>query len=147
MCLAWVGTLASYVFGWRRGALLGDVVVPHLDAREGDRFEHFVSIGPALGVESMKIRGAALGAVLRLIRGALGKRPVDDLVLGPITARVLYPNVNLEAPRPMTKTELSQLVPVGEAKTLAEYFSSMLDSMLEVCEHPTPDGTIEVHDG
>jgi hypothetical protein len=147
MSLAMVGKQASYEFRWRRWALLRDVVVTHLEAPDGDRFEHFVSIGHALGVESMKIPAAALGAELRRIRGALGKRPVDDLVLGPITARVLYPNVNLEAPRPMTKTELSQLVPVGEAKTLAEYFSSMLDSMLEVCEHPTPDGTIEVHDG
>lgn len=31
--------------------------------------------------------------------------------------------------------------------SLVEYFSSMLDSIADVCAHPLEDGTVEVIDG
>lgn len=148
MSLAMVGRNASYEFRWRRWALLRDAIATHLEgASAGSRYQQFASIGRALGVESVRIPAAALATELRQIRDALARHPVEDLVLGPITAKVLYPTLTLEAARPLTRTELSHVAPIGNDTMLDQYFASMLDSMLDVCAHPAQDGTIEVHDG
>lgn len=142
-----IGRSASYEFRWRRWALLRDVVATHLEgARAGTRYPQFASVGRALGVGSFRINAAALAEELRSIRDALAMRPLGDLVLGPLTASVLYPTLNLQTARPLTRTELSHVAPIGDEKTLDEYFSSMLDSMLDVCNHPSAEGTIEIID-
>lgn len=144
-----IGREASFEFRWRRWALLRDVVDAHLEphAAGSKRHHNFAAIGGALGTSPLHLPAQALAAELREIRAALAKHPVDDLVLGPITARVLYPTLTLDHPRPLTRAELSQIAPVGDERTLDQYFASLLDSMLEVCAHALPDGTIEVHDG
>lgn len=148
MSLAMVGTRASYEFRWRRWALLRDVVAAHLEgASTSRRYPVFASIGGAVGFVSVHVPAEALAAELREIRAQLAERPVTDLVLGPMTARVLYPRLSVQTARPLTHIELSQVAPIGDEKTLDHYFASMIDSMLEVCEHPTADGTIEIHDG
>lgn len=143
-----LGRRASYEFRWRRWALLRDAVATHLEMeRPGSRYRYFESIGDALGVGSVQVPADALADELREIREGLDKRPVDALVLGPKTARVLYPQAGQARARPLTGTELTQIAPIGEAKTLAQYFSSMLDAMLDVCAHPMESGTIEIYDG
>lgn len=143
-----VGHHASYEFRWRRWALLRDVVAAHLeDAAAGRRFPRFASIGDALGVTALRLPAADLTAEVRAIKEALAGRSIEELVMGPLTARVLYPNVKLEIARPLTRAEVAQVAPPGDAKTLDAYFASMLDSMLEVCASPYPDGAIEVLDG
>lgn len=143
-----IGNLASYEFRWRRWALLRDVIVTHLEqAKAGSRYKHFASIGHALGKESVRIPAEALTNELREIRGKLAERSVADLVLGPVTASVLYPDVKLEAARPLTARELTHIAPIRSEETLDQYFALMLDSMLEVCARPDADGMIEVHDG
>jgi hypothetical protein len=141
MSLAMVGNHASYEFRWRRWALLRDTI-----SATGS-YPHFASIGGALGVDSLKIPAAALAVELAQIREALRTRSVDDLMLGPITASVLYPTIKLEQSRPLSRTELAQVAPIGEGEKLDQYFASMLDSMTDVCSHPAADGTIEVLDG
>lgn len=146
MSLAMISKNASYEFRWRRWALLRDVVVTHLEgAKPGSRYEHFARIGRALGVQSVRIPAAPLAAELREIREGLAKLAIEDLVIGPITAGVLYPTVKLEEARPLTQAELAQIAPVASEKTLDQYFASMLDSMLEVCSGE--QDMIEVHDG
>lgn len=143
-----IGNQASYEFRWRRWALLRDTVAFLMESEKpGSRYEHFASIGHALGVDSMKIPAESLAAELREIREGLKKRSVDDLVLGPITASVLYPAAKLERARPLTRVELAHVAPIGDEQTLDQYFASMLDSMADVCAHPAADGTIEVLDG
>lgn len=143
-----VGMRASYEFRWRRWALLRDVVATHLEeGSSGARFPHLASVGKALGVSTLRIPAAELASELSSIREGLAARSVEELVLGPITAQVLYPNVKLAAARPLTRTELAHVAPVGDAKTLGEYFASMLDAFLEVCKSPHADGAIEVIDG
>lgn len=140
-----VGKQASFEFRWRRWALLRDVVAAHLD--DGSRYRRLASIGEALGVDSLRIPAAELEKELLEIRAGLAGRSMNDLVLGPITAKVLQPTVKLDAARPLTRNELSQLAPIGTDETLDQYFASMIDSMLEVCAHPDETGMIEVHDG
>lgn len=143
-----LGKDASYEFRWRRWALLRDAVIAHLeDGRAGARFPQFASIGNALGVGSVHLPAAPLAEEVAEIKRALAARTIDDLVLGTSTAAVLYPTTKLEAPRPLTRTELNQIAPIGDESTLDQYFASMLDSMLHVCAHPAADGTIEVYDG
>ena len=143
-----VGANASYEFRWRRWALLRDAVAAHLEgSATGRRFPHVASIGDALGVSALRIPAADLAAEVREIQTELARRSVEELVLGPLTAQVLYPNAKLAAARPLTKAELSHVAPIGEAKTLAEYFASMTDSFLDVCGSPHPDGAIEVLEG
>jgi hypothetical protein len=148
MSLALVGVNASYEFRWRRWALLRDVVVTHLDdPKSASRYPHFTSIGNALGVEFLRLRAEPLAREMHEMRAELAKRSLDDLVLGPVTAKVLYPNIDIAVARPLTRTERSHVAPVGTDETLDQYFASMIDSILEVCAHPDSDGTIEVHDG
>lgn len=137
---------ASFEFRWRRWALLRDAVATHLESDSpGSRYPHFASIGRALGVGSMRIPAAPLATELREIREGLAKHPITDLVLGPITASILYPAAKLTESRPLTQAELAHVAPVGNERTLDGYFASMLDSMLEVSE--TDQETIEVVDG
>jgi hypothetical protein len=142
MSLAMVGDHASYEFRWRRWALLRDTVL-----EPTGRYPHFASIGGALGMDSLKIPAAALAAELSEIREVLRTRTVEHLMLGPVTASVLYPTIKLDQPRPLSRAELTHVAPIGEDEKLDQYFASMLDSMADVCAHPAPDGTIEVLDG
>lgn len=143
-----VGTKSSFEFRWRRWALLRDVVVTHLEnGVAGSRYRHFTSIGSALGVSSLEVPAAPLERELLEIRTALANRPISDLVLGPATAKVLNPDAELAVARPLTRTELSDVAPIGADETLGQYFASMIDSMLEVCAEPDEDGVVEVHDG
>lgn len=148
MSLTMLGKGASYEFRWRRWALLRDAVIAHLEHnRPGSRFPQFAAIGNALGVPSIKLAAATLATEIEAIRTQLASRTVDDLVISAATASVLYPNVKLDIPRALTKAELQQIAPFGDERTLDAYFSSMLDSMLHVSNHPESDGTIEVLDG
>lgn len=143
-----LGQGASYEFRWRRWALLRDAVVAHLEGgTSGSRFPQFAAIGNALGVASVRLPGAALAAELEAIRSGFAAHTLDDLVMGVSTASVLYPNVQLEAARPLSNAERHHIAPPGESRTLDQYFSAMLESMLQVAEHPDRDGTIEVLDG
>ena len=143
-----LGQGASYEFRWRRWALMRDAIVAHLEGHQpGSRFPQFAAIGNALGVDAVHLPATELAAELREIRSGLAKLTVDELVLGPPTAMVLYPGVQLDTARLLTRAELAHVAPIADAKTLAEYFSTMLESMLHVCDHPADDGTIEVVDG
>jgi len=44
------------------------------------------------------------------------------------------------------KPTIENIRPIAGSADLAEYFSTMLDSLDEVCAHPTADGTLEVVD-
>lgn len=144
MSLALIGNDASYEFRWRRWALLRDAISAHLDPAS---FPRFLSIGDALGTGSVRIPAAELATEIDAIDAGLGDKPVEALVLGPRTAAVLYPGVVTEQPRPLTRTELSQIAPIGEERTLRDYFASMLSSIRDVCAHPFDDGNVESFDG
>lgn len=143
-----VGKEASYEFRWRRWALLRDVVVTHLEGKSsGSRFPGFNSIGTALGVSSIEISAPHLARELATIREELATRTLADLVIDVPTASVLYPTIRATGPRSLTRHELHQLAPAGDSETLDQYFSSMLESMLDVCASPNQEGMIEVLDG
>jgi hypothetical protein len=148
MSLTMLGKGAAYEFRWRRWALLRDAVVHHLEAAHcGSRFPQFNSIGNALGVASIRIPAIPLLQEIEVIRTELAARSIEDLVIGEATASVLYPTGRHAAVRRMTQIELHEIAPAGDAMTLDRYFSSMLETMLQVCSHPDADGTIEVLDG
>lgn len=149
MSLALIGQTAAYEFRWRRWALLRDAISAHLEAGvTGSRFPRFMQIGDALGQsDPVRIVARELAQEIADIQRALGDQPIEAMVLGPPTAAALYPGLRLEAPRPLTKAELLQIAPVGDETTLAAYFSSMLDSITNVCASPAADGTVEVLDG
>jgi hypothetical protein len=147
MSLAMIGRNASYEFRWRRWALLRDTAALHLeDGKSGTRFPRFASIGDAL-IDPLRIPARELADEIRAMQPALARHPVTALVLGPATAAILYMGARLESPRPLTNAEIAQISPLGDARNLAEYFASMLDSMSHVCQHAADDGTIEVIDG
>jgi len=144
--LALIGNNASYEFRWRRWALLRDTVAAQVeDGTSGSKFPRFASIGDAL-VEPIKLPAKELRAEIERMREALKPHPISALTLGPATAAILYVGAKLEAPRPLTQVELAQILPVGNATNLAEYFSAMFDSILHVCDHPRDD-MVEVLDG
>ena len=146
MSLALIGKGASYEFRWRRWALLRDTAAAHLEGgRSGTRFPRFASIGEAL-LRPTKLPARELRSELDAIRAGLGDLPISALVLGEETAAVVKMGARLEAPRPLTENELAQLTPVGSAVKLEEYFSSMFDSIVDVCDHPDDAGMIEVLD-
>ena len=53
----------------------------------------------------------------------------------------------METTRPLTARERAQIAPTGGASDLADYFNSMCDAILDVCNHPLPDGRVEILDG
>jgi len=145
--LALIGTNASYEFRWRRWALLRDTVEAHVEGgKGGSKFPRFASIGDAL-VEPLRVPAKELLDEILQIREALKPHPISALMLGSATAAVLYVGSKLEAPRPLTQVELSQIIPVGGATNLDEYFTAMLDSIIHVCKNPAQDGTVEILDG
>lgn len=143
MSLALIGDGASCEFRWRRWALLRDVVDAHL----GKGYIVFFSIGEALGGATVRVSASLLADEMRRIRDGLRTRPVSDLVLGPITAHVLYPRSPGDAPRPLTRQELGNIAPIGDSVTLEQYFASLVDAILDVCARPWDDGTLDVVDG
>lgn len=144
MSIALVGEHASYEFRWRRWAMLRDVVKTHLD-KSGLRFASFLSIESALG-SPHRIVAKRLAEEIETMRRELADRPIEQLVIGPETAAVVYPGAVLAEPRPLTEKELASVAPIGET-TLGGYFASMLDSIADVCAHPFPDACVEVFDG
>lgn len=147
MSLAVVGSGASYEFRWRRWALLQDTVAAVLESgNPGREYPQLEALGGALARGSIRIPAKELGEEIRRIREGLKGRPIDELRIGARTAAVLYP-VAHTGYRPLSSVELMQIAPVGDARDLTEYFSSMLDSFVDVCDKPAADGTIEVLDG
>lgn len=145
MSLAAIGNGASYEFRWRSWALLRDVIV----AAEGGEASYpcFSSLGDALVSGKIAVNAAALAGEVSRLRNVLAGHPLDDLVIGPRTAQALYWGVTPKSLRPLTRNEIENIRPVGDARNLAEYFSSMLDSLEHVCKSPAADGTIEIIDG
>ncbi|MBL0218798.1 MAG: hypothetical protein IPQ07_33590 [Myxococcales bacterium] len=146
MSIALIGRGASYEFRWRRWALLRDTAGtwspdPH------ERFRWFNTIGTALVSGIVRIPAAELGVEVVLLQSQLKGLPVTTLSIAPDTAAVLYMGAKLAATRPLTAHELEHVAPAGNATDLAEYFASMCDSMLRVCEHPLVDRCIQVVDG
>ena len=147
MSLALIGQGASYEFRWRRWALLRDTVAAHLEnGTTGSRFPRFASIGNAL-LSPLKLPAQELRREIHAIRDGLGPLPITALTIGPATAAVLYIGTRMETPRPLTRTELVQIAPVGDAIKLDDYFLSMFTSIVDVCDSANDDGMIEVIDG
>ena len=146
MSLAAIGAGASFEFRWRIWALLRDVIVVVLEGGEAS-YPSFASLGDALVSGTIKVDARALAGEVGKLRAALGGRPLDQLVIGLRTAQVLFWGVTPTAPRPLTRSEVENVRPIGESKDLAEYFATMLDSLDHVCQHPAADGTIEIIDG
>lgn len=148
MSITLIGEGAAYEFRWRRWALLRDAVAVHLEGgTTGALFPRLASIGDALVTTTLRLPARELVDELTAIARALTRYPLDALAMGPATAAVLYMGARVTEPRPLSPHELADIAPVGEARNLAEYFASMLDSMLHVCAHPAADGTIAVVDG
>lgn len=147
MSLALIGQGASYEFRWRRWALLRDTVAAHLeDGKTGSRFPRFASIGNAL-VSPLKLPAQELRREIAAIREGLGPLPITELMLGEATAAVLYIGARVETPRPLTRTELAQIAPIGDVIKLDDYFLSMFTSIVEVCDSADDEGMVEVIDG
>ena len=146
MSLAALGSGASYEFRWRSWALLRDVIVATLDGGEAN-YPCFSSVGDALVAGKININAEGLAGEVKRLRVQLAGHPLDDLVIGPRTAQVLYWGVTPKSRRPLTRNEIENIRPVGDATDLGEYFATMLDSLERVCGHPAGDGTIEIIDG
>lgn len=144
MSLAAIGDRASYEFRWRTWALLRDVLVANLD--EGS-ISAFCSLGDALVHGSLRVDAKALAADITRIREWLVGRSFDELVLGARTSSLLHFTDMPTERRPLARTEIDRIRPIGDSKDLAEYFAVMLDSLERVCANPTEDGTIELIDG
>ena len=148
MSLALVGRNASYEFRWLRWVLLRDTVASRFeDGVMGSRFPRFASIGDALVCGVVRLPADQLATEIKTIQTSLAGVPIDALVLGPATAATLYPGAKLEEPRPLNTRELAQIAPIGSAKDLQEYFSSMCESIADVCANPADNGMVEVLDG
>ncbi|MDQ3364707.1 MAG: hypothetical protein M3680_04690 [Myxococcota bacterium] len=148
MSLALVGCGASYEFRWLRWVLLRDTVAVHLEGGlVASKFPRFASIGDALAVGPVRIPAAELANELGAIQAGLTGVPLDALVLAPSTASTLYLGVKFSEPRPLTTSELAQIAPIGTSKDVCEYFSSLCNSLVHVCEHPAEDGTVLSIDG
>ncbi|HEY5935171.1 MAG TPA: hypothetical protein VIU61_11065 [Kofleriaceae bacterium] len=146
MSLAAIGNGASYEFRWRSWALLRDVIVAALDGGEAS-YPCFSSLGDAIVSGKINVNAGGLAGEVNRLREALAGRPLDELVIGPRTAQVLYWGVTPKTRRPLTRNEIENIRPVGDSSDLAEYFATMLDSLDRVCGHPASDGTIEIIDG
>jgi hypothetical protein len=146
MSLAAIGSGASYEFRWRSWALLRDAIVALLDGGEAS-FPCFASIGDAIVSGRTVLAAEPLAAELARLRTQLANRPLEDLVIGPRTAAVLYWGATAKTRRRLTRSELEGIRPIGDSKDLADYFATMLDSLEHVCRHPDSGGTIEIVDG
>lgn len=147
MSLALVGSGPSYEFRWRRWALLRDTLASNFEnGIAGTRFPSLLAIGTALGAGSVRISATDLASEIVKIRELLRGCAPDALRISQQTSTVLYQHAAAEA-RHLTANELMQIAPVGDARDLEEYFSSMLDSFADVCAAPDSDGTVEAIDG
>jgi hypothetical protein len=142
MSLALLGRNASYEFRWRRWALLRDTV----EAVLGTGFPTLASFGEVLTRGPRRLAASALATEVTEIHARFTDLPVSNLMLGPQTAAVLYPRITLARARPLTELELEEVAPVGNAKTLGDYFASTCQSIAYVCENPFIDGTVELVD-
>jgi hypothetical protein len=148
MSLALVGRGASYEFRWLRWVLLRDTVSVLIEGGLiGSKFPRFASIGDALTVGPVRIPADQLADEIAAIRTALTGVPLDALVLAPSTASALYLGAKFNEPRRLTASELAQIAPSGTAKDLREYFSSLCDSLANVCAHPGEHGMVLSIDG
>src|SRR5688572_9033024 len=130
MSLAIIGSGASYEFRWRSWALLRDALAEHVDGES--RFPGFFAIGDALVAGRIHVVAEQLGTELEQIRASLVGKPLDDLVLGPRTASILFFGVTPRHSRPLTRIEVSNIRHPGAAEELTEYFATMLDSLARV---------------
>ena len=143
MSLAVLGSGASYEFRWRTWALLRDVLVANLDEQT---LPEFSSLGDALVDDGLHVDATALAAEVARIREWLVGRSFEELVLGPRTSAMIHFTTMATERRPMSRAAVERIRPIADSKDLAEYFSTMLDSLERVCAHPRPDGTLEVVD-
>jgi len=144
MSLATIGDGAAYEFRWRTWALLRDVVVANMDEAT---VPAFCSIGDALVQGTLRLQAAALLADIVRIREWLVGKSFDELVLGPRTSALVHFTNMATGRRALTRNEIDRIRPIADSPDLADYFSTMIDSLIRVCEHPNADGTIEVLDG
>jgi hypothetical protein len=142
MTLALIGKGSSFEFRWRRWALLRDTT---MNVSQTPRPQLY-SIGNGL-LKSVRLHAGGLAADVEAVRRILRGKSVDLLAISPQTAAVLYMGAKLAEPRPLTPAERSQVAPARDGSDLADYFSSLLDSMFDVCGHPFEDGCVEVIDG
>lgn len=144
MSLAVIGKGASYEFRWRTWALLRDVIAANL---EETSMPAFSAIGDAMVKGTMTLDAATLGADIGRIRDWLVGKSFDELVIGPRTSALVHFTDMATSRRQLTMTEIDRIRPIADSVDLAEYFSTMLDSLARVSAHPNDDGTIEVIDG
>ena len=144
MSLAVIGVDASYEFRWRTWALLRDVVVANMDERD---VEAFASLGDALVNGSIRVEATALAADIAVIRAYLAGKPFEALVIGPRTSAIVHMTSMASTRRPLSRREIETIRPIADSKDLAEYFATMLDSLLRVAGKPDAEGMIEVIDG
>ncbi len=141
--LALVGAGASYEFRWRRWALLRDTVAAHFeDGVAGTRFPTLLAIGAG----SVRVPANEFAFEIVKIRELLRGCAIEGLRISHQTSTILYQSA-VPGSRPLRPNELAQIAPVGDARDLEEYFSSMLDSFADVCAPPAADGTVEALDG
>ena len=144
MSLAVIRLDASYEFRWRTWALLRDVVVANMDERD---VEAFASLGDALVNGSIRVEAKALAADIAVIRAFLAGKPFEALVIGPRTSAIVHMTSMANTRRPLSRREIENIRPIADSKDLAEYFATMLDSLLRVAGKPDAEGMIEVIDG
>lgn len=148
MSLALVGRGASYEFRWLRWVLLRDTVSVLLEGGlMGSKFPRLASIGDALTVGPVRIPADQLAKEIAEIQAGLTGVSLEELVLAPSTASTLSMGTKGTGPRRITGSELAQMAPAGAAKDVREYFSSLCDSLANVCAHPGEDGMVLCIDG
>jgi hypothetical protein len=104
------------------------------------------AIGNGL-VKPVRLHAGGLALDVEAVRRILRGKTIDLLAISPSTAAVLYMGAKLAEPRPLTEVERSHIAPARDGADLADYFSSLLDSIYDVCGHPFDDGCVEVIDG
>jgi len=144
MSVAVIGKGASYEFRWRTWALLRDVIAANLDETTMPAFS---ALGDVLVKGTMTLDAATLGADIGRIREWLVGKSFDELVIGPRTSALVHFTDMATSRRQLTMTEIDRIRPIADSADLAEYFSTMLDSLARVSANPNDDGTIEVIDG
>ena len=144
MSIAVIGKDASYEFRWRTWALLRDVLVANLDEAS---LPAFCALGDVLVKGTLKLDAAALAADVARIREWLVGQPFESLVIGPRTSAIVYLTDFANTRRQLSFAEIDRIRPMADSEDLAEYFSTMTESLARVCAHPNDDGHVEVIDG
>lgn len=144
MSLAVIGKGASYEFRWRTWALLRDVLAANIDETT---VPAFAALGDVLVKGTMTVDAAQLAADVAKIREWCVGKSFEMLVIGPRTSALVHFTDLATSRRQLSMTEIERIRPIADSNDLAEYFSTMLDSLARVSAHPADDGTVEVLDG